>query len=249
MHVSDLGTGETVSVTVPTWIGAAVPMKGGGCVAATREGFALIHRGQLKTVRGFLPDGIRMNDAKCDPAGRFWAGSCAEDFTRGAGALHRLDADWTVTTVVEGLTQPNGIGWSPDAKTMYLIDTQDRALYGFAFDLGTGTLGARRTVAEFAEADGYPDGLAVDAQGSIWVAMWAGGQVLRLSPSGDVIDRVPMPVDQPSSCAFIGTDLDVLCVTSACEGIDAPDLDGSVFSIVGLGVTGTPVSIFAGSPC
>lgn len=252
VHVSDLAAGTTSTVRVPTWVGAAVPMADGGYVAATREGFATIIDGALDTFSPFLPAGIRMNDAKCDPAGRFWAGSCAEDFARGAGALHRLDSGWSHRTIVEGLTQPNGLGWSPDARTMYLIDTQDLAVYAYEFDLPAGTLGERRTLALFdVERDGYPDGLAVDADGCLWIAMWAGAAVLRISPEGEVLRRVPMPVVQPSSCAFGGPALTQLCVTSASEGLATSDdaVDGSVLLVDGLGITGTPVATFAGSRC
>jgi sugar lactone lactonase YvrE len=250
VHVSDLATGATTTVTVPTWVGAAVPAAGGGYVAATREGFAGVVDGRLVTIRDFLPEGIRMNDAKCDPRGRLWAGSCAEDFARGRGALHRLDADGTVTTVVEGLTQPNGIGWRADGATMYLIDTQDLALYAYDFDLASGLVGDRRIVASFdVDLDGYPDGLAVDDQGGVWIAMWGGRTVLRVAPSGEVVRRIAMPVPQPSSCAFVGPDLDVLCVTSAAEGL-APEVvgeSGSVFLVHGLGVRGVPVATYAGA--
>lgn len=250
VHVSDLAGGATSSVRVPTWVGAAVPMRGGGYVAATREGFATIVEGQMNTVSAFLPEGVRMNDAKCDPVGRFWAGSCAEDFARGAGALHRLDPDWSHVTVVEGLTQPNGIGWSSDGRTMYLIDTQDPALYAYDFDPVAGAVGSRRTVASIdVERGGYPDGLAVDAEGCVWIAMWSGSAVLRISPNGEVLRTIAMPVTQTSSCAFVGPDLAELCVTSAAEGLQVADdaLDGSVFVISGLGVTGVPVATFAGS--
>ncbi|BBH17465.1 calcium-binding protein [Nocardioides baekrokdamisoli] len=250
VHVSDLEAGATSTSTVPTWVGAAVPMAGGGHVAATREGFATIVDGVLDTVSGFLPEGIRMNDAKCDPTGRFWAGSCAEDFAPGAGALHCLEADWTHRTVLDGLTQPNGIGWSPDASTMYLIDTQDLALYAYAFTAADGSVGGRRVVARFdVERDGYPDGLAVDADGAVWIAMWGGGAVIRVSPTGEVLRRVAMPVLQTSSCAFVGPDLSELCVTSASEGLEIGEdsLDGSVFVVAGLGVRGTPVATFAGT--
>lgn len=250
VHTSDLGDGTTATTTVPTWVGAAVPMNGGGFVAATRDGFAQIVDGHLETVDGFLPDGIRMNDAKCDPAGRFLAGSCAEDFARGAGALHRLEADWSHSVVLEGLTQPNGLGWSPDGGTFYLIDTQDLAVYAYAHDLASGALADRRVLARFdVESDGYPDGLAVDAEGCLWVAMWAGSSVLRLSPEGERVHRIDVPVPQVTSCAFSGTGLRDLCITSAAESLSLDDdaLDGSVFVIADVGVTGVPVATFAGA--
>lgn len=250
IHTSDLGSGVTTSVTLPTWVGAAVPMVEGGYVVATREGFGRVVDGVLDTFDGFLPDGIRMNDAKCDPLGRFWAGSCAEDFARGAGALHRLDADWTRTTVLEGLTQPNGLGWSPDAETFYLIDTQDLALYAYPQDPSTGELGERRVLTRFdIDRDGYPDGLAVDSDGHLWIAMWAGGAVLRVAPDGSIVHRLEMPISQPTSCAFAGPDLGELCVTSAAESLTVDDgsLDGSVFVVTGVGATGLPVSPFTGA--
>ncbi|WP_231998901.1 SMP-30/gluconolactonase/LRE family protein [Nocardioides baekrokdamisoli] len=249
IHRSDLASGTTSTIEVPTWVGAAVPMAGGGYVAATREGFATVVDGHLDTFGAHLPDGIRMNDAKCDPAGRLWAGSCAEDFARGAGALECLDVNWTHRTVLTGLTQPNGIGWSPDATTMYLIDTQDGALYAYEFDLERGSVGERRTVVTFdVETDGYPDGLAVDAEGFVWIAMWSGSAVVRVSPDGVIVRRIALPVSQPTSCAFIGPRLDALCVTSAAEGLapdDASD-DGSVFVLRDLDVVGLPVATFGG---
>lgn len=249
IHSTGFADGGTAGVCVPTWVGAAIPLSDGGYVAATREGFAAVIDGHLETFSAFLPDGVRMNDAKCDPAGRLWAGSCAEDFARGAGALHCLDPDWSHRIAVEGLTQPNGIGWSPDARTMYLIDTQDAALYAYDFAIESGSLGERRVVIRFdVEQDGYPDGLAVDAEGCIWIAMWGGGGVVRVSPAGVRLTRIDIPAAQTSSCAFVGAGLDALCVTTASEGLDRePDtLDGSVFLVSGLGVAGTPVATFAG---
>lgn len=250
VHTSDLGDGTTTTVTVPTWVGAAVPMLGGGFVAATREGFAQIVDGELGAVDAFLPEGIRMNDAKCDPAGRFVAGSCAEDFARGAGALHRLEADWTHSVVLEGLTQPNGLGWSPDGHTFYLVDTQDLAVHAHTYDLGTGELSDQRVLARFdVEADGYPDGLAVDVEGCLWIAMWAGSSVLRISPEGERVGRIDLPVPQTTSCAFTGPGLRSLCITSAAESLTLDDdaSDGSVFTVSDIGVAGVPVATFAGS--
>ena len=249
INVSDLADGSTTTVTVPTLVGAAVPMAG-GYVVATREGYAQVLEGALVEVDPFLPAGIRMNDGKCDPLGRFWAGSCAENFARGAGSLHRLNADWSRTAVLEGLTQPNGLGWSPDASTFYLVDTQDLAAYAYPYDSDTGALGERRVLARFdVDRDGYPDGLAVDAEGCLWIAMWAGSMLIRISPQGELVSRLAMPVPQPTSCAFVGADLANLCVTSAAEGVpvSAADLDGSVFVVTHLEVRGAPVETFAGS--
>ena len=248
IHSSDPSTSATRTVTLPTLVGAAVPKASSGFVAATAEGFAEVRPDGARTTKhALLPDGIRMNDAKCDPAGRFWAGSCAMDFAAGRGALHVLRADWTTEVVIEGLTQPNGLDWSPDGRTFYLIDTQLREVS--AFDVLPDQLAPanRRRLAVLPDSLGYPDGMTVDAQGCLWIAMWAGGRVVRLSPAGELLSEVVVPVEQPTSCAFGGPDLDVLYVTTAREGLDhASAPAGSVLAVRGLGVTGLPARRFGG---
>jgi sugar lactone lactonase YvrE len=184
-----------------------------------------------------------MNDAKCDPAGRFWAGSTALDFETGRGALHVLRPDWSTDVVWDGFALPNGMGWSPDSHAFYLADSVAHAIYAFDFDVASGTPSAQRTLIEFTEADGMPDGLCVDTDGCLWVAMWGGARVLRISPAGDVLGSIAMPVRQPSSCAFAG---DLLCVTSARDGlrVSGESLDGSVFRVAGTGSSGLPQAGF-----
>jgi sugar lactone lactonase YvrE len=192
-----------------------------------------------------------MNDAKCDPHGRLWAGSTQMEFAGGQGALHMLDADWRHKIVLHGLTLPNGLGWSPDGRTFYLIDSIARELNAFDVTPGGCALSGRRVLTTFGEDAGLPDGMTVDSTGCLWIAMWGGGRIVRVSPEGSVIDVVPVPVAQPSSCAFGGPGLDVLYVTSAREGLDLPPLpatavDGSVLAVRGLGVTGLPGTRFGG---
>ncbi|WP_344613085.1 SMP-30/gluconolactonase/LRE family protein [Dactylosporangium salmoneum] len=247
IHTSDPTTGQTSTLDLPTHVGAAVPRRGGGFVAAVAEGFASVEAGM--TVRcAILPVGERMNDAKCDRRGRLWAGSTTMDFQPGRGALHVLMPDWTTRVVLEGLTLPNGLGWSPDGRTFYLADTMAGEISAFDADLERATIGRRRTFARFPDGTGMPDGLTVDATGCLWVAMWGGDRVVRISPDADVLGELPMPAHQPSSCTFGGTALDVLYITSAREGLDLPDDDpaGSVFAVGGLGVVGTPAAAFAG---
>jgi sugar lactone lactonase YvrE len=243
---SDLATGATTTVTVPTLVGAAAPRAGGGFVAAVTEGFAEISDA-LAVRQHVLADGIRMNDAKCDRDGRFWAGSTAMDFAPGRGALHRLDSDWSTRVVLNGLTQPNGLGWSPDGSTFYLVDSAEREIN--AFDVFGDALTGRRLVHGFGKQD-VPDGLCVDAVGCLWIALWGGERVIRVSPDGELLSTLPVPVVQPSSCAFAGPHLDVLCVTSAREGLgladDDPALDGSVLAFTAVGATGLPTVAFQG---
>lgn len=251
IHTSDLDTGATTTHTVPTFVGAAVPRVSGGFVAATADGFASVgDDGEFLPRVDLLPAGIRMNDAKCDRNGRFWAGSTELDFAAGQGALHVLDLDWTSRVVLDGVSLPNGIGWSPDDSVLYLVDTAELVVLAFDVDQATCELTHRRVVREFPGTSGIPDGLSVDAAGCLWIAMWGGGRLVRLAPDGELLAEVPVPVAQPSSCGFVGSRLDTLCVTSARRGLDlaADDdaVDGSVLLITGLDAVGAPVGWFGG---
>lgn len=250
VHTSDLGSGDTVSVVVPTLVGAAVPRALGGFVAATAEGFALISEvGALEVRCPILGQGYRMNDAKCDARGRLWAGSTDLDFRPGAGALHVLEPDWSTRVVLEGLTLPNGMGWGPAGDTFYLIDTIESTMQAFAFDAEQARLSEPRVVRRFDPDGGLPDGMCIDSQGRLWVAMWGTGRLLCLSPSGQEIFAVDVPARQPSSCAFVGPHLSRLAVTTAREGLDgltSQAIDGSVLIIDGLPATGLPTNFFLG---
>jgi sugar lactone lactonase YvrE len=244
-------TGERARVTLPTLVGAAVPKASGGYIVATREGFADVTAGGAWATRlHILDDGTRMNDAKCDPGARLWAGSNQMDFAVGHGALHVLDTDGRTETVLDGLTLPNGLGWSPDGRTFYLVDSVARELNAFDTDPDGIRLSNRRVLKAFGEGTGLPDGLTVDSGGCLWIAMWGGNRIVRVSPEGSIIGEVPVPVAQPSSCVFGGPQLDVLYVTTAREGLDValPDtaVDGSVLAVSGLGVTGLPSVRFGG---
>jgi sugar lactone lactonase YvrE len=243
-------TGARVRITLPTLVGAAVPKASGGFAAATREGFAEVsHDGTSITRLPILAGGQRMNDAKCDQAGRLWAGSTQMEFAAGQGALHVLDANWRSETVLDGLTLPNGLGWSPDGHTFYLIDSIARELNAFDTVLDDTRLLNRRVLATFPDGGGLPDGMTVDSTGCLWVAIWGGGRIARLSPEGSLIKEIPVPVAQPSSCAFGGPRLDVLYVTTAREGLGpavSGEADGSILAVSGLGVTGLPSIPFAG---
>jgi sugar lactone lactonase YvrE len=249
IHTGDPRDGTRRTISLPTLVGAAVPKTSGGFVAATAEGFTDVRADGTATSRvSFLPAGQRMNDAKCDPSGSFWAGSNDMDFASGQGALHVLSADWRSEQVLDGLTLPNGLAWSPDGRRFYLVDTIAGELN--AFDIRPDQLAPvnRRLLAKFPAEAGMPDGMTIDAQGCLWIAMWGGGRLLRVSPEGRTLFELPMPVHQPSSCAFGGKDLDVLYVTSAREGLDLGEQDpaGSVLAVRGLGVHGLPATRFGG---
>lgn len=245
-----LETGETTSIDYPEMVGAAAPRVGGGVVAAVASGFVgLDCDGNVTKRVDCLPEGIRMNDAKVDPAGHYWAGSCAMDFAAGAGGLWMLDSAWEPTLVLPGLTQPNGLGWSPDGTYFYLVETQARTILRFDFDPLTSTL-SPEPVALTAPGtfSGYPDGLAVDARGHLWVAEFAGSALHELSPDGALLQSIAIPTAQPMSCAFVGPELDQLWVTSAAAGlsIETDPLAGSIFLVDGHGTSGQPVPNFEG---
>ncbi len=248
---TDLATGATTAIPYNEMVGAAAPRREGGFVAAVASGFAGIGTDGTITHRvDCLPEGVRMNDAKTDPGGRFWAGSCAMDFANGKGALWRLDEHWDATLVLSDLTHPNGMGWSPAGDVYYLVETQARQVLSFPFDPATSTLVATPMVLIDAEMfpNGLADGLAVDSRGHVWVAEFGGSAVHEFTPDGERVRSVRVPTKQPTSCAFIGPTLDELWVTSAAFDLD-PDDDpdaGSIFRVRGLGAAGLPTEAFRG---
>lgn len=246
---NDLATGRQTVHDAGTMVGAAVPREGtDGFAVAVADGFGLLVDGTLTVVDPVLPDPrLRMNDGKTDSRGRLWAGSTELDFAPGRGRLHRWDGTMPSTVAADGLVLPNGLGWSPDDTVMYLADTYAHRLYRAAFDADAGAIGGLEVLAK-AGGRGVPDGLAVDVEGCFWGAMFGGAEVRRYDPAGRVVGLVPMPVPQPTSCAF-GPD-GRLFVTSAREDLSAAELaraplSGSVF-VLDSGTRGVPVPPFRG---
>jgi sugar lactone lactonase YvrE len=201
-------------------VGAITPVDGddGWLLAAGRGFVQLTPDGTFSTLAEVAPPGTRMNDGSCDPQGRFWAGTMAEDHHAGEGALYRLDRNAQVDLMLDGLTIPNGLGWSPDGNTMYLIDSGPRLIHAFAFDADAGTISQGRTLVTVAREIGAPDGMTVDAAGDLWVAIYGGGRVHRYAPNGQVRAVLLVPAIQSTSCAFAGEGLDRLYVTTGTEG-------------------------------
>ena len=246
VHRSDLESGRDEAVTYGAAVSALALTPGGDLVVAMEQGYARIGEQGLTDVQAVLPPGFRMNDAKCDPAGRFLAGGLRTDFADGHGTLWSWSAGDPPRRLLAGLAQPNGLGWSPDGTVLYFCDTVRRTITAYEYALGTGDPGAARTLLTFAAEDGEADGLCVDADGCLWVAFWGGGQVRRHDPEGKLVARVPLPVSQPSCPAFAGGTR--MVVTSARAGLSAAalaqePLAGSVFCF-DAGVTGVPVARF-----
>jgi sugar lactone lactonase YvrE len=227
-HIPSGGT-ESMSLGAAS---AAFPALGGGIVSAG-DNRLVLHTpppapGQewVARVIAEVParEGIRFNDASVDPAGRVWVGSMHIDEAEPLGELYRLDPGRVLTPVVKGVTVSNGIGWSPDGSRMYYADTPMRRVDVFDYDPATGEAFQRRLFTDLSRMEGVPDGLTVDVDGCVWVAMWDGGALRRFTPDGQQDAVLPVPVSRPTSCAFGGPDLADLYVTTASLGLTDPEL-------------------------
>ena len=221
------------------------PRRGGGAVIGVQRGFVLEEPDGALTA---LPDvwsdaGVRMNEGGCDPDGRMYCGSMAYDQTPGAASVYRLDPDRSVHVVLRDVTISNGLEWSPDGGLVYYNDTATHRISVLDYDAQVGLTG-RRT---FAEVDGNPDGLTVDAEGGVWTALFGSGVVHRYAPDGALDAVVEVPARQVTACTFGGEGLDRLYITTSRENLDADDdpLAGSVFAAE-VGARGLPVREFAG---
>jgi len=220
LYMTRVQLGETITIELDT-VSAAFPAVGGGIITA--GGHRLMLRatrpgeGWAGRIIAEAParDGVRFNDASVDPAGRVWVGSMDIKEKEPLGTLYRLDSGGALTPVVKGATVSNGIGWSPDGTRMYYNDSPMRRIDMFDYDQATGEAYQGRMFADLSGADGFPDGLTVDADGYVWVAMFAGGALRRFTPAGHQDAVIPLPVSQPTSCAFGGPGMADLFVTTA----------------------------------
>jgi sugar lactone lactonase YvrE len=220
------------------------PRRGGGVVVGTERGFALLDadgRPEFRT-EAWTDPAVRMNDGACDPQGRFYCGSMAYDKQPGAAALWRLDPDRTVTRVLTGLTVSNGLVWSLDGGTAYHIDTPAGRIDAYDADAGTGSLTGRRTVATV--SGGHPDGMTIDAEGGLWVAVFGGAAVHRYEPGGALSEVIDVGATNVTSCTLGGPGLRRLFITTSREGVDEPAA-GAVF-VADAEIAGVPLLDFAG---
>ena len=224
VHRFSPGDGSDLVLDVGQPVGSIGLGAAGGLILALRDGFALMPASADRPARLIEVEkgqtGNRMNDGRCDAAGRFWAGtmSAAMDHVIGAGSLYRLEQsgnDLAATRVFGGLTVANGIDWSPDGRLMYYIDSPTQRVDVFDFDSGSGTVSGRRPFVEIPTGDGLPDGMVVDAEGGVWVALFRAGRLRRYSPSGAIKQEVEVPVTLVTSAAFGGPDLNDLYITTA----------------------------------
>jgi sugar lactone lactonase YvrE len=258
VHVYDPGTNTDRAISVGQSVGTVVPRRSGGVMLALNHGFASLdlESGAVSLLvdpEKHLPAN-RFNDGKCDPAGRFWAGTMlngAGESDPPHGSLYSLDANHQVRQRLGHLRISNGIVWSLDKRTMYFVDSPDRRVDAFDYDDATGEIGKRRVAVTIAREYGMPDGMTIDAEGMLWVAGWGGGQVSRWHPAtGKFLETIKVPASQSSACAFGGPNLDELYITSARIGLDAATLAnephaGGLF-VARPGVKGTEAFEFAG---
>jgi sugar lactone lactonase YvrE/DNA-binding IclR family transcriptional regulator len=254
VHCYDVLKGQDNEAKIGSMVSIAIPKATGGLLVATPGGLMTLDLGQ-KTLQLFChPEserpGNRYNDGKCDRMGRLWIGSMDMGAAAHRGNLFRVDPDGSWKKMDSGFTVANGLGWSPDNRRMYFTDTPRRTIYVYDFDLMAGTISNRRPFITLSSDDGTPDGLTVDEQGCLWVAVWDAWRVSRFSPEGDELLRIRMPVPRPTSCCFGGAHLDTLYVTSASvrlneQALTAAPQSGSLFSIRIPGVRGLPETSFA----
>jgi sugar lactone lactonase YvrE len=252
VHRYDPATGTNNSRPVADVVSLALPRRRGGVVIGLPDGLHLLDGESSPLLAAIEPQrsDTRTNDGACDAAGRLWVGTMARDERSPVARLYRVDADLGVTTMLSETTISNGVGWSPDGTRFYFIDSPTRRVDVFDCDPETGALEDRRPLAAVEVEGAVPDGMAVDAEGCLWVALHGGWGLNRYSPDGELLQEVHLPIARVTSCCFGGPQLSDLYVTTRREGLSAADaaaqpLAGALLRL-DPGVAGLPTNAFAG---
>ncbi len=234
-------------------IGAAVPREKGGFILDKKSGFATFDPDSGKVTPIIDPEkdkpGNRFNDGKCDPLGRFWAGTMAYDLTKGAGNLYCMSEGFKLEKKLDGITISNGLAWNKAADRFYHIDSPTGNIYAYQYENKTGKLSGRQIIRHISDDIGFPDGMTIDREDKLWVAIYGGGRVLRIDPeSGKTLLEIQLPVPKITSCTFGGPDLNELYITTCREYMSEEDiqqapLSGSLFKVK-LPFNGWPVNRF-----
>jgi len=252
LYTLDQGGAKT-GYDMPSRIGTVVPDIEGKAIVAIEEGVYRFDRADQSFAPVAHPqegmEGLRYNDGKADPQGRLWVGGVHLDQTPGAASLYRIDPNGASSAWRDGITISNGLCWSADHQTMYYIDTPTGAVRAFDYDDASGVIDSGRVVVTIPESLGFPDGMVIDAEGMLWIALWNGNSVTRWNPNtGEMIDQIFVPAHNVTSCAFVGDQLDTLYITSSsfdmteAEQAQYPQA-GAVFGVVP-GVKGAPMDLF-----
>ena len=231
--IFDPATGDNRAISTGSDVGTVVQRESGGAMIAVRDGFASLdlETGAVEMVAEQKVDGVRFNDGKCDPQGRFWAGTMAYDSTDGAGSLYLIDADFSVRTMIESVSISNGLVWTSDRQTFYYIDSPTHQVQAFDYDDVTGDISNHRIAIEIdGEEYGAPDGMTIDSDDNIWVAMWGGGSVTHWNPqTSELLGQIEVPgAQQVTSCALGGPELNELYITTASIDLDEEALQEQV---------------------
>ncbi len=236
------------------YVGCLAPRRNGGLVIAQRSGIWTLDADMKKLRKLAKPRGEfahnRFNDGKCDPRGRFLAGTMDHHEKEATGCLYSVTADGSISRLLKGLRIANGMAWSPDGKTMYFTDTPTREVMAFDYDPGTGEISNYRVIIHFEKSFGHPDGMTTDMDGNLWIAMWGGARVSQWSPDGTLLAQFGVPASNVTSCVFGGPALNELFITTALVGMDPASfkkfpLAGGIFQME-TNVTGMPTFEFAG---
>lgn len=251
VHLTAPDTGVTTTIPAGVEVGAIVLNGETGYLLAVRQGFAMLQGDHIEVTNDVIDvDGQRMNDGALDPAGRFVAGSVTGDRTA-TGALYVRDLNGEVRPLFDGVTVSNGLAWSANGERLFYVDSPQQSIDVIDYDIENGAVAGRRRWATVPETVGVPDGLTIDAEGCLWLALWGGGKVLRFSPDAELIGEVRLPVSRVTSCAFGGPRLDRLFITTAAVGSSEDDPprahDGALF-VVEPGVVGVPAVVAGDRP-
>lgn len=230
LHRYDPATGDDRTWSLGQQIGTVVKQKSGGLAVALENGFYSFDPDteQLEPVCDPESDrpGNRFNDGKCDPVGRFWAGTMEKAEENTTGSLYCLEGNGSCRKMLSDIAISNGIVWTSDRSTMYYIDSPTRRVDAFDYHPDTGEISNRRTAFEIPDGLGYPDGMSIDAEDRLWVALWNGWSVVRFDPqNGKLLDRIELPVANVTACAFGGPELNELYITTARKGTSDEELE------------------------
>ena len=253
LHIYNPATKENRTLTTPTRIGTVVPSKGEEAVVALVDGIYMMNTksGALRLLSDVEADmpGNRFNDGKCDPNGNLWVGSMYYGQDAPLANLYKVTPSGEATVMKDSVTISNGIVWTSDNKTMYYIDTPTAKIMAYDYDMSTSTISNERVAVEVPESEGFPDGMAIDAEDMLWVGLWNGSAVARYNPeTGKLISKIEVPALNVTACAFGGENLDVLYITTARLGTSEEQLEkwpnaGSIFK-ANPGVKGVKSALF-----
>jgi sugar lactone lactonase YvrE len=246
--------GPKLFLQLDDYVSCLAPRKDGGLVIAQRFGFWTFDLDSNKLFTLASPKGEpsnnRFNDGKCDPRGRFVAGTMDHNEQETSGSLYSLSPEGRIKKLLKDVRISNGIAWSPDCKTMYFIDTPTREVKAFEYDIETGQIANPRVLVHFEDTFGWPDGMTTDASGNLWIAMWGGARVTQWNSKGMLLEQFGVPALNVTSCAFGGPGMNELFITTARSGMDTTAMKkypqaGGVFRME-TNVEGMPTFEFGG---